>query len=140
MLDKLLDFVKAIDLTKAEGDTIELTDEADRSIHQLLEVEKFIEEAKNNLKERYLEIAQKNPKLKSYEGNSVKVGYTMTRRKVITGTPDKKFYVVEKKPNTATIEAYREATGKLPEGVDEKTFEYIAFKLTGGGNDDTLQS
>jgi hypothetical protein len=127
-LSKLLDYVKDIDLTKADGESLELTEEADNTIHQLLEVEAFVAEAKEKLKERFLVIAQKNPKLKSYEGDYVKVGYTMTRRKAINGEPAKQFYIFEKKPNTKAIDAYRESMGKLPAGIEEKAFEYISFK------------
>lgn len=140
MFDELLDKIKSIDLTKAEGETLKLSDEADQAIAQLLEAEKFIEEAKGKLKERYLEVAGKNPKLKSYEGDQVKVGYVMTRRKTITGNPDTKFVVVEKKPDTKSIEVYREATGKLPDGIGENTFEYINFKLVASKEEATDES
>jgi len=129
MFDQLLDHIKTIDLTKADGETLRISDEADKSISQLLRAEKFIEDAKSKLKERFLEIAQKNKKLKSYEGDCVKVGYIITRRKKIIGDPDSKFVIIEKKPDTKSIEIYKEATGKLPEGIGENTFEYINFKL-----------
>lgn len=126
---ELLNYAKTIDLTKTEGGTIKLSDEADKAIGQLLEAEKFIEEAKGKLKERFLEVAKTNTKLKSYEGDQVRVGYTATRRKTIVGDPDAKFVVVEKKPDTKSIEIYRDATGKLPEGIGENVFEYINFRL-----------
>jgi len=129
MFDKLMEYIKTIDLTKAEGESIKLSDEADEAIGQLLEAEKFIEDAKGKLKERYLGIAKTNPKLKSYEGDCIRVGYTMTRRKSIVGDPDAKFVVIEKKPDIKAIEVYREATGKLPKGIGENTFEYINFRL-----------
>ena len=136
MFEKLMDYLQKIDLTKTTGDTLRISDEADKTLAKLLEAEQFISEAKNKLKEKYLEIAQKNKKLKSYEGDFVKVGYIMMRRKKITGDPDRKFYMVEKKPNTKAIEVYRDATGKLPEGIAESTFEYINFKLVKKGEED----
>ncbi len=126
---KLLDHVKSIDLTKAVDDTLVLSDEAEDVLYNLCEAEKFIEEAKEKLKTRFMEVAQQNPKLKKYEGDKVSVGYRMTRRKEIIGGPDPKFVVVERKPNTKAIDAYQDAMGKLPDGIDEKTFEYITFKI-----------
>jgi hypothetical protein len=127
--NELLDYTKSIDLTKADGDTLHISDKADQVLDQLLEVERFVADAKDKLKERFLQIAQKNTKLKSYEGDHVVVGYRMARRKKITGTPEQKFVIIEKKPNSKVIDNYREATGKLPDGIGEETFEYINFKL-----------
>lgn len=126
--NKLLDYVKGLDLTKTKGDSLVLTEEAEEVLEQLLEVEQFLDDTKKSLKDRFLKVAQENPKLKKYEGDRVSVGYRMTRRKKVTGDPDKKFYTTEKKPNTSAIEAYREATGELPTGISEKTYEYITFK------------
>lgn len=124
-----LEKIKSLDLSEVVGDNLRLSDKADEILGELLEAEKFIEEAKDKLKEKFLEIAKKNPKLKSYEGDRVKVGYVMRRQKKINGNPDDKFVIVEKKPNTETIKIYQEATGKLPDGIEEQTFEYINFKM-----------
>lgn len=125
---KLRDYIKTIDLTKADGDSLVLSEEAEAVIDAFLEVEQFVKESKDKLKERFIEVAQKNPKLKKYEGDRVSVGYRMTRRKTVKGDPDKKFYTLEKKPNAKAIDAYREATGDLPTGIEEATYEYITFK------------
>lgn len=124
----LLDQLKTIDLTKVKGDTLVLDEDAENVLDELLKAEEFIDEAKKKLRERFLKVAQENPKLKKYEGDKVSVGYRMTRRKKVTGDPDKKFYSLEKKPDTKAIEAYREATGELPVGITEQTYEYITFK------------
>lgn len=126
--NKLLDHIKSIELTKVQDDSMVLSDDSERVLDALLEAEQFINEAKEKLKERFLEVAKQNPKLKKYEGSLVSVGYRAVRRKVIKGNPDKAFYVVEKKPNTKAIDAYREAKGELPVGIEESMFEYITFK------------
>ena len=133
--DKLLDYLMSIDLTKAEGDSLILTEKADKTLYRIIEAEDFIKEAKEKLREKYLEVAKKNPHLKSYEGDHVRVGYRVTRRKFIDGDTDKKFYTVEKKPNIEAINAYADITGRLPEGISEKEFEYISFKRVGGNDE-----
>lgn len=128
--NKLLDHVKSIDLTKALAeDEIKITPEAEEVLFTICEAEKAIAEMKEKLKERFLEVAQKNPKLKKYEGDKVSVGYMVRRSKKITGNPDPKFYVLEKKPNTKAIDAYAEAMGELPTGIEESYAEYITFKI-----------
>lgn len=74
-------------------------------------------------------------KQKKYEGEKIEAGYRVVNRKVVTGEPDDEFMEIVKKPNTKAIDAYIEATkseknpeGKLPVGIDLKTFEYIRFK------------
>ena len=126
---KFMEYLKSIDLTKAEGDSLRLSDEADSALAMLLNAEKFIADAKAELKERFLEAARRSPKLRSYEGDEVRVGYTTTRRKKIVGEPDKKFVVIQTRPDSKAIEIYREATGKLPEGIDEEAFDYINLRL-----------
>lgn len=126
-MDKLIKIINEIDLTKIEGDSLVLTDEADNEISKLLEAEEMVENIKTKLKERFIEVAKQNPKLKRYEGEKVMVGYKSKRTKVITGDPDTKFIEVKRNPNTSAINAYFEATGELPIGIGEKTFEYITF-------------
>ncbi len=133
---KLLEYVRSLDLTETDSDTIRLTTAADEAIAGLLEAEATIKEAKDKLKDRYLAIAAKNPKLKSYEGDRVRVGYTMRRSKTISGDPEAKFVVIEKKPNTKAIDTYREATGKLPDGIGESVAEFIQFKLVKSQEED----
>lgn len=127
-MDKVLDLLKTMDLAKVDGDSLVIDSEAEEQITMLLEAEDIVKRGKEVLKERFLRIAQKNRALKKYEGAKIMVGYRISRRKRVTGDPDKEFVKVELKPNTQTVNAYREATGELPPGIEEETFEYITFK------------
>lgn len=127
-MDKLLQTINEIDLTKVDGDKIIITPEAEDQIYKLLQAEKLIEDMKSRLKERFIEIAKQNPKLKRYEGSKVQVGYMAKRSKKITGDPAPEFVIVDKKPNTKAIDAYYNMSGELPTGIEEKVFEYITFK------------
>lgn len=128
-MEQLKQMVESIDLTKTEGDSIVITEEAEDQIVKLLEIEKIITDMKTRLKERFIEIAKQNPKLKRYEGSKVQVGYMAKRTKKITGDPAPEYVVVEKKPNTKAIDAYYNLTGELPTGIEEKVFEYITMKV-----------
>lgn len=127
-MEKLINLIEEIDLTKVDGDKIVITPEAEEQIDKLLMAEKLIADMKNRLKERFIKIAKQNPKLKRYEGSKVQVGYMAKRTKKIVGDPAEEYVIVDKKPNTKAIDAYYNLTGELPTGIEEKVFEYITFK------------
>jgi hypothetical protein len=74
-------------------------------------------------------------KQKKYEGSLMEMGYRVVERKVVDGKADPRFIILKETPNSKAIEEYRKATktddnpdGKLPEGIQIKTYEYVTYK------------
>jgi hypothetical protein len=65
----------------------------------------------------------------------MEMGYRVVERKVVDGRADPRFVILKETPNSKAIEEYRKATktdeipdGKLPEGIQIKTYEYVTYK------------
>lgn len=81
-------------------------------------------------------------KQKKYEGSLMEMGYRVVERKVVDGKADPRFITLKENPNSKAIDEYRKATrtddnpdGKLPEGIQIKTYEYVTYKEVLNGED-----
>lgn len=65
---------------------------------------------------------------KKYSGDKVQVGYFTKSNYVLKPgtTPDPKF--LESKVKGDAVKVYMTATGELPEGIEEKSFDVISYK------------
>lgn len=129
-MEEILKQIRNLQPARMDSNSLILNAESEKFIQEVLVAEQQIKAIKEAMKIRLLDIARLNPKLKRYEGDRVKIGFSKrTTKKIHEEMVSEKFVKLEKKPNTQAIDDYFEEFGKLPEGVEEQSFEYISFKL-----------
>jgi len=131
-MEEILNKLKTMDLTYIDKEnSLKVTEDTEKNIAMLLEIETLMEQARIVLEQRFIELAKENKQLKKYEGSLISIGYSPTRRLKINGTVDPKFIkkIVKEDLDTKLVREFQETTGELPTGVMENVFEHISFKL-----------
>ena len=130
-IDKALEEAKALAGLKIEGDSLIIPEEIELKLAKIKQLEGFVKQAMEVVKERIKELAAESPKLKKYEGKFLNIGYIRKSSLVVvdSSVADPKYTKIKYMPQTDKIKLYKKATGKLPDGIGEKVSEYPTFTL-----------
>ena len=121
MISSALENLENVDIAKVDGDGLMLTEESEDLVYKILLTEKLVKEMKSKVSDKITDLSKEHPNMSGYSGKLVKIGKPLSKKtKKISNEKllSPKFYEVQKKLNTKAVNAYFDAVGKLPPGIE----------------------